>query len=69
MALYNEKVSYRKQIARQHSWSTVKILLISSLITMQNVAVVCVYARMQQVPKIWGSWVPGLLGSGGGGRD
>jgi len=65
MALYNEKVSYFKQIARQHSWLTVKILLTSSLITMQNVAVVCMRAckRSQKFGEA------GALASLGGERN
>ena len=53
-----KKVSYRKQIARQHSWSTVKKFLTSSLITMQNVVAV----RMYKGPKIGGRWAqpPGM---------
>ena len=41
--LHNDinKVSYRKQIARQHSWcDRVKICLTSSLITVQNLVAV-----------------------------
>jgi len=49
----DKKVSYRKQIARQHSWSIVKNFLTSSLIAAQNLVAV----RMYKGPKIGGRWV------------
>ena len=55
------KVSYRKQIARQHSWcDRVKICLTSSLITVQNLVAVShsVCANVGGSKKFGGGWGP-----------
>jgi len=54
----DEKVSYRRQIERQHS-CTGRSCRIVKLITMQNLVVVFqLGARMSEVPKIWGTLGP-----------
>ena len=61
----NKNVSYSKQIARQHSWSTVKISFISSLIIIRNLVVVS-YTVCAHVgnPNIWRRCDPLCRGRG-----
>jgi len=71
---YNNKVSYSKQIVRQHSWSTCKSFLTSILITIQNMVhvsrTVCKFRRsrshyvgIKRVTNFWELLDPPNLGA------